>query len=297
MEIFQDQLNQHRPFFRAAALHAWYRLSQGVPIHPVAHARERGLDPDKFELLRRVLEYEGLLCLEAGLWAPNSPPPPAPPLQGWGLLAQVIQGAEPLSMEGPTTARYFEHLDQLARGRAAALAAAIELPPGAQVADIGCGRGSYGAAFAAQGAEVLFVDLAEALAVAKPPGPSLAHDIEAAPLPQRFELIIAANLLHLYGPRRAQKIVQQVRASLLPGGRLIIKDLAYSPTAPTPLPLYFSLNMALYTQDGCVHSDGQIEDWLNAAELDILHEDSARLRSCEEELLVCAQLREPTTHR
>lgn len=72
-------------------------------------------------------------------------------------------------------------------------------PTGARLADVGCGPGVLAARYAELGADVLAVDL-RADALARVPRRArvrtLAHDLEAAPLPERVDVVVLSDVLH-----------------------------------------------------------------------------------------------------
>jgi len=96
----------------------------------------------------------------------------------------------------------------------------------------------------------------------------VAGDLRTAPLAPEHELALIANVLHLLDPDSAAAVVRTAAAALVPGGALVVKDLAVADDRSGPATaLYFALNMALYTDGGDVYTAAEVRSWLAAAGL------------------------------
>ena len=83
-----------------------------------------------------------------------------------------------------------------------------------------------------------------------------------------YDVVLLANLLHLFGPDDNKNIVHNAVRSVKPGGAVIIKDILISPNRTGPrVGLYFALNMALYTNAGDLYSVPTLESWMSDAGL------------------------------
>jgi 2-polyprenyl-3-methyl-5-hydroxy-6-metoxy-1,4-benzoquinol methylase/glycosyltransferase involved in cell wall biosynthesis len=127
------------------------------------------------------------------------------------------------------------------------MAVALALPPGARVLDVGCGSGWLSEYFARLGYEVKGIDISASLIemsrerVARVPyGVDhetplrcnfAVHDIEAAPLPEKFDAIICYDSLHHFEAERA--VFQHLAAMLPIGGQLFLLE-GQRPPAGSP---------------------------------------------------------------
>jgi SAM-dependent methyltransferase len=118
------------------------------------------------------------------------------------------------------------------------MAQALALPPGSRVLDVGCGSGWLSEYFARLGYEVLGIDISPSLVemsrerVARVPYgvdhetplrcAFEVHDIESAPLPQKFDAAICYDSLHHFEDERA--VVRNLSAMLARGGLLFILE-------------------------------------------------------------------------
>ncbi len=249
-------------------------------------ARRLGLrSVHRLEALLDVLALEKLL-LRAGercVWgaAAKSVPVAA---RGWGRLAEVIRSDVPLDEPGvrgvgdggEALRRFHLHLCSAGAEAAAALMAPLARAEGGALLDLGSGAGAYSKAWldARADAAAILLDRPEVLALAKDalgnaPRASLhpADLFADAPWP-RAQVVLLANLLHLYGPEEAQALVSRAAAAALPGGLVVIEDLRLEPDRSGPAEgVLFSLNMALFTERGRVHATEALLGFLAAAGL------------------------------
>lgn len=95
---------------------------------------------------------------------------------------------------------------------------------------------------------------------------TLPGDFTEDALPGEFDLILAANVLHMYDAGQARNLVQKAAQALLPGGRLIIHGFCTDPGDTSPLEdVLFSLNMGLLTENGRAHPLQEMRQWMAAA--------------------------------
>jgi 3-hydroxy-5-methyl-1-naphthoate 3-O-methyltransferase len=261
-----------RPYFRAAAVAAAHEIGlfAALPCPAADLPRRLGVAPHRLAALADVLVLEGALRRAGDELAAGDVPPHAPLARaGWGRLAEVLRGGRPLDPhagdpDGPR--RYHEHL--LAAGAAAARELGARLPAG-RFLDAGGGAGAFTAGYldAHPGADATLADLPAVLPLAERAlagrARLVAADLLGDDLGGGYDVIVAANLLHLYGPATCGALVVRLAGALAPGGRLAVVDLARDTAAGA----YFALNMALYTDEGTVHDVAAIRGWLAAAGL------------------------------
>ncbi|MBL9014519.1 MAG: hypothetical protein JNL83_10105 [Myxococcales bacterium] len=217
-------------------------------------------------------------------------PPPASstelPREGWGRLAEVIRTGRPLPI--PDVRAYHAHLLR------AGAEAARELAPllaASSLVDLGGGGGAYSAAFldAHPAATATVVDSADVIAIARDHlarfGARAAHvagdarDVALEP----HGAALLANVLHLHGPDVGAELVRAAARAVAPGGLVVLADL----DAATPEGIWFSLDMALYTEAGRVYPTEVLRGWLDDAGLVEIAE--ARLASAPEVIVVTAR--------
>lgn len=124
------------------------------------------------------------------------------------------------------------------------MAKALALPAGARVLDVGCGSGWLSEYFARLGYEVTGIDISEELiAMARERAARvpynvdhetvlrcrfITHDVETAPLPEKFEAVICYDSLHHFEDERA--VFRHLSAMLDAGGLLFILE-GHKPSA------------------------------------------------------------------
>jgi hypothetical protein len=144
------------------------------------------------------------------------------------------------------------------------------LPAGALL-DLGAGAGTYSRAYLARhrGARATLVDHRHILALADDLGPRatpIAGDLLALPLAEH-DVVLLANLLHLYPAERCVDITRRAAAALRPGGTAAVVDVAVDADRAGPLDaLLFGLDMAVYG-DGAVYPAAELAGFLTAADL------------------------------
>jgi hypothetical protein len=292
MDVFARVLREERDYLRDAIAAAAHELGlfAALPLPEAELAHSLGVKPRRLRALVRALLREGVLAEEQGLLNGTAPRPPAPHRAGWGLLAEVIRSDRPLASEGvlgiggEELRRFHDHLR--VSGAEAAREVAGHLGPRGPLLDLGGGSGAYAAAFleANPGERAVIVDRPEVLALAKEAVP-LAERIPLdllgdEPWPPGAGVALLANVLHLYSAEQAARLVQRAARSLVPGGRVAVKDFR----AGSDAGIFFALNMALFTESGEVHEEGALQAFLREAGLREVR--AIPLRSAADALLV-----------
>jgi hypothetical protein len=246
-----------RAFYCAAAFRAAEELGvfAALPCDDATLAARLGVAPRRLQALLDVLRLEGLFT--------SSPrrPPGNVPAEGWGRLAEVIRTNRPLDAAAHL-GEFHAHLAEAGADPARTLAERL-VTLGPTLVDLGGGFGIYARAFAARGGAAIIVDREEVLARA-PAADNVrfvAGDLFTADLPTASTALLC-NVLHLYGEPDCARLVARA-ATIAP--HVVVKDL----DPRTPAGAYFSLNMALYTEAGRVHSHETIAAWLAEAGLTV----------------------------
>jgi hypothetical protein len=208
------------------------------------------------------------------------PMPAAMPRHGWGRLAEILTRDRPLpSDDEQELDRFHTYLRAAGAASARALMAELTRLPSAQrgLVDLGGGAGAYTEAFVAAlpGAPATLVDRAPVIALARTHLSGRASLVTgdlldaATPIPEGHGIALLANVLHLYGAPDCRRLLARAVASVVPAeGWVVVQDLYVAPDRTGPLAsLLFALNMAVYTNEGDVHEEARIVEWLAAAGL------------------------------
>ena len=298
MDVFSSVAQgSSRDYLRAAAVQAalelgiFERLEEGARSMDELSWHLGVTSTHRLQALLDVLVLEKILAREGegedAQVALQHPIAPAPllPRAGWGMLAEVIRNDAPLDEpgvsgreSGDALQRFHAHLCSAGADAAAELMGPLAREEGGLLLDLGSGAGAYSKAWleARTDARALLLDRPEVLELAKGAlGPQAlaraelraAELADDAPWPEA-NVVLLANLLHLFGPEEAQQFVSRAADAALPGGAVVIKDLRLEPDRLGPAPgVLFSLNMALFTREGRVHTEDALLDFLRVAGL------------------------------
>jgi hypothetical protein len=261
-DVFSQAMCASRALMDAATVAAHeLRLFEVLPARSDAVAGRLGVAPRRLQALLRALVLDHTLVEENGeLVCRSVPPRPQVPRIGWGRLAEVIRTDRPLStdavdgLDGEGLRRFHQHL--LNAGADAAQEVSSKLGPRGPLLDLGCGSGAYAEAFLAErpGERAIIVDRPAVLELARASVPR-AEPVSLELLggeswPRGARIALLANVLHLFSTADAARLVERAARAAEPGGTVAVKDF----DAATPGGVLFSLNMALYTEAGEVHS-------------------------------------------
>lgn len=160
-----------------------------------------------------------------------------------------------------------------AAGKAKILAGLVgKLPVDAEVLDVACGSGSYGAAFARAGARVTLFDQPNVLRVTKrlvdAPVRYLEGDLFRTPFGGPYDAIVASHVFHHFDPRECAVLARKLAAALKPGGILAIQEFVPDEArAKRVQPLVFAVTMLVWTRAGDAYLASDYRRWLAAAGL------------------------------
>lgn len=198
----------------------------------------------------------------------------------WSSLTEVVKSGAPVSSgrsNGWINA-FIAAMDQNARGRARAMAQAIELNGARQMLDLGGGSGAYSIALVRSSPSLHsdILDLPEVSALTRDyvekagvgdrihvlPGDMLATPLQAG----HYDLVLLSAVCHMFSPSENRELLQRACAALAPKGRVVISDfiLETDKTAPRSAAL-FSLNMLVGTPGGASYSEAEYRGWLQDA--------------------------------
>ena len=219
--------------------------------------------PARWRALAEVLTLEGDLVRTDGGWALAASVPAelasthSSELGGQLVTALRDDRARSTPAEHPG---YQRHLASVGRPAAEALWQKVaRVEEGYEtLLDLGGGLGTYAAAWAAGGSarRATVVDRAAVLSLAEatPRLRPLAADLLSDDWGGDFDCALLCNVLHLYDEPTARALLRRAAGAVRPGGVVVVKDLYVDADRLGPAAgLWFSLNMALYTDGGVAH--------------------------------------------
>ena len=151
-------------------------------------------------------------------------------------------------------------MHDISSGPAAALARAVEFPAGGRLLDLGGGSGVHSIALARAwpALECVIVDLPAVCALAEEyvaaAGLSarvhtFAADFFRDPLPADCDALLLSQILHDWSPERGAALLERARASLRPGGHVLVHEKLVSEDGRTPLAnALVDLDMLVWTE-------------------------------------------------
>ena len=192
---------------------------------------------------------------------------------GWSRMGEVLRTGEPVedrtSPDFGGTATFIQAMRRGARPGAEGVAEAVipRLPRGASILDVGGGPGTNAEAFARAGARVTVFDrpgvISLMLGTLSEAGieTSAGDMTEALPVGP-FDAIYFGNTSHMYGPGENRALFARMRASLAPGGLLIVREFLRGMSDEAAL---FAVNMLVLTSGGGTYTAADYEAWLREA--------------------------------
>jgi SAM-dependent methyltransferase len=200
---------------------------------------------------------------------------------GWLQLEQTVRSGQAATRHGKFTEdeqRIFsEGVEALTAGTARALASSYEFGRHHQLLDIGGGTGSFLLAVLQQHPhmQATLFELPTVVAVAKPRlerepvGKNIrviGGDAFSDPLPEGADVILLANVIHLFSPEKNRTLLQRVRRAAEPGTRLLLLDFWTNPNHTEPLQAaLLAGEFLIITGEGDVYGTDEVRDWLAAS--------------------------------
>lgn len=193
----------------------------------------------------------------------------------WGALDRKIRGGQKgKPAGGDFQENFIRGMEENARERAEAVAAAMPLAAGERMLDLGGGPGTYAWAWArgCPGASVTLFDIPETLRIARKilaeKGAKgrlklLAGDFLKDPVGGPYDFAWISQILHAFSRKDCVAILQKAHDALAPGGRVAVQEFLLDPsrTAP-PGPAIFSVHMVAVTAGGQSWTAGDIAEML-----------------------------------
>lgn len=230
---------------------------------PAAH---RYLDHDSPEYRGEHLKLAGLL------W------------ERWSRLTAVVrEGSGAIGPEwGEQDTRTFVMAMHHAKpGAGEELVGALDLHGVRRAIDLGGGAGTFSEALALAlpEAQVVLVDLPDAIAVARERIPAglreerivlVERDIleEGIPLagtaPGPYDLALLSSVLHIFSPDDNVSLLGHVYEALEPGGQVVVREFLVDASGTQPeTAALFGVNMLVNTEAGRAYSFEEIREWLH----------------------------------
>jgi SAM-dependent methyltransferase len=182
---------------------------------------------------------------------------------------------DPGTRQGRDLAIFMAAMSNRSPDSVSAVADAIRAaaPAARTLLDVGGGPGVYSRALADRGLSVSLLDRPEVIDfVGEVYGLASDERIQLVPadflhtLPeQSYDVVLLANVLHIYGPAANRAVLHRAAARLNPGGCVAVVDFVRGVSEFAPL---FALTMLLSTEDGGTWSLPEYTGWLHAAGLE-----------------------------
>jgi len=202
----------------------------------------------------------------------------------WGRLEQTLREDRPALAEetylgtDPEKTRQFVYgMHNRALGIGKALVTLVDLSGRRRLLDIGGGPGTYSALLTLRypGLQAQVLDLPEVVAIAKEivAGMGATERVSCLPgdylktaFPGGNDVVLISGVLHRETGATCRDLIERAKASLEPGGLLILSDVFTDAGGGTPaFAALFGLNMLLTAPNGGVHADADVAAWLTAA--------------------------------
>jgi len=191
----------------------------------------------------------------------------------WSRMGEILRTGGPVedrtSPDFGGTATFIQAMRRGAVAGAQGVAEAVlpRLPDGASILDVGGGPGTNAEAFARAGARVTVFDRPEVIELMRRPLSEAGVETAAGDmnewLPEGpFDAIYFGNTSHMYGPGDNRALFARMRASLAPGGLLIVREFLRGMSDEAAL---FAVNMLVLTRGGGTYTFAEYEDWLSEA--------------------------------
>jgi 2-polyprenyl-3-methyl-5-hydroxy-6-metoxy-1,4-benzoquinol methylase len=280
-----DTVSTARVLQTSAELGLIDRLATG-PRDATALAAACSIDPSMTQLLLDALAGLGVTRREAeGRYelAVDGLSLLAAVDRGWSQLPDVMRTGDPVvpvhTADGAETF-YPDIVPSLSALVAPATRRAARLLTGSgvDVLDVGAGAAPWSIPLArhSAGVRVTALDLPAVIAATRRAVDTaglgdrfdyLAGDMFACALPAAaYDVVLLANVCHLFGAAQNTTLLRRLRPALRPGGLLAIIDVLAPAEAAAPLSVsLYSLGLRLRTPDGAVHSLAAYEGWTRGA--------------------------------
>ena len=216
-------------------------------------------------------------------------------MRHWSQLAQVVKTGrradrEPGILGGPGELEAFiEAMDDVSRHAAPPLVKALGNLGFTRLLDVGAGPGTWTIEFLknAPAARAIVFDLPDVIPIARQHLASagladrcefVGGDFDAdAALPAGADLAWVSAIIHMNSPEENRSLYAKVHKALVPGGRILIRDIVMDPSRTRPASgALFAVNMLANTPGGNSYTFEEIAGDLIAsgfAKPSLLHDD------------------------
>jgi SAM-dependent methyltransferase len=193
----------------------------------------------------------------------------------WLDAETALRTGQPVRKElDPAETRAFEQgISVVTLPGATALAAEYDFRPHRRVLDVGGGVGTFLAAVLARHDHLTWtlLDLPQVAEIARAE-PAVAEfgdrvevigaDAFTDPLPEGYDAVLVAHLLHLYPPERNRELLGRLRGATTEDGRLLLVDWWFDPVTPHPNTIFGAWEFLLMG-GGDAYRPDEVEQWLS----------------------------------
>ncbi len=196
----------------------------------------------------------------------------------WLRLEDAVRSGQAQSRQGRFTEAeqriFSEGVEALTAGTAQALATTYDFGRHHRILDLGGGTGSFLLAILRQngGLEATLFEMPAAAAVAQErlSGVSTGRTIQiragdffSDPLPDGHDVVLMANVVHLFLPERNGELLRRIRTHVSEEARLLLVDFWTDPTHPQPLAAtLLAGEFLVIAGEGDVYSVEEVQSWL-----------------------------------
>ena len=202
----------------------------------------------------------------------------------WGRLEQALREDRPqmpsstyLGENADVTRDFVYGMHNRALGVGRVLVELVDLGGRTKLLDVGGGPGTYSALLAQRYPELqcqVFdlpgivahaADIVESMGVSDRVT-TCAGDYTATPFPANNDVVLISGVFHRETGDGCRQLIDKSSRSLVPGGSLIICDVFTDAGGNgPPFATLFGLNMMLTANDGGVHADADVTNWMEEA--------------------------------
>ncbi len=204
-------------------------------------------------------------------------------LRRWAQLSRVVREGKPApavpSILSPEEEReaFIRAMDEISDPMADALVRELGPPQFNHLLDVGGGSGTWTLAFlrAVPGSRATLFDLPEVIPLARKRLEAagmgdrvtlVAGDYLRDALPQGADLAWLSGVVHQNSPEENRLLLEKTRAALVPGSRVLIRDVVMAPDrVHPPGGALFAINMLVNTPGGATYTFEEMAGWLTEA--------------------------------
>ncbi|RDH89318.1 MAG: hypothetical protein DIZ77_16115 [endosymbiont of Seepiophila jonesi] len=199
----------------------------------------------------------------------------------WGNLEQALKADRPQTPpetytgnDKAQTRDFVYGMHDRALGIGQVMVELVDLSGRTRMIDVGGGPGTYSALFATKNPALhsRVLDLPEVVAIAVEIVESMgmSERVKTEPLdymqdafPVGNDVVLISGVFHRESEQTCRGFIQRAFDALDPGGMLVVNDVFTDAGGNSPLfATLFGLNMLLTAEDGGVHADADVADWM-----------------------------------